>query len=351
MLSIGQAIILPLIFAALIATLLSPVIGYLVRKKMNRVAAISLSLIFALMVATGLIVLMGIQAGHFRHAWPALVDKCQAMIGQAVVAVAGIVHISTAKVTTWLSGTESEITKNSDAAIGKALLSAGSVVQAIVLTPVYIFMLLLYQPHLIAFSHRIFGAENDSKVSEILLETKLIIRSYIVGLFLEFVIIAVLNSIGLLALRIQYAILLGIVGAMLNVIPLIGGIVCVVLFLVITLLTKPAIYMLYVLSVYLAIQFIDDHYIFPKVVGSKVKLNLLASIISVILGAELWGVPGMFLAIPLLAIAKVVLDRIEALKPWGFLLGDIKSESEKIKFSFIIKGFIKNLSPKKNINI
>ena len=157
---------------------------------------------------------------------------------------------------------------------------------------------------------------------EILGETKTVIRSYLVGLFLEFIIIAILNSLGLLFLRIEYAILLGIAGALLNVIPYVGGLIAVGVFATIALLTKSPEYVVYVMILYMVIQFVDNNYIVPKIVGSKVKLNALFSILAVVAGGALWGIPGMFLSIPLLAIIKLIADRIDPLQPWGYLLGD-----------------------------
>lgn len=304
-------------------------------------------MLIAIVIAIVLTTLLGSQFRHLIHAWPRLMVKFQDLSIQVVAWVSDCFHISTDKVNAWLAHEKNELTKNGDAAIGMSLISAGGILQATILTPVYIFMILIYQPHLLAFAHRLFGTANDEKVSEILSETKSIVKSYIVGLFGEFVIIAILNSIGLLALGIEYAILLGLLGAALNVIPIIGGIICILLFVIVALVTKSAIYLLYVIGLYAVIQFIDNHYIFPKIVGSKVKLNLLVSIIAVILGDALWGIPGMFLAIPLIAIVKVFLDRIESLKPWGFLLGDTIPDHESMKFTFVIRGFIQNLTQKK----
>ena len=95
-------------------------------------------------------------------------------------------------------------------------------------------------------------------------------------------------------------------------------------------------YAILVLGVYLLIQFIDNHFIIPRIVASKVKINALISIIVVLVGAALWGVPGMFLSIPLTAIIKVIFDHIDPLKPWGFLLGNIVPTS-KLTFEFIKK--------------
>jgi predicted PurR-regulated permease PerM len=91
--------------------------------------------------------------------------------------------------------------------------------------------------------------------------------------------------------------------------------------MLVVLVTKEPVYVIYVLALYSFIQFIDNNYLVPKIVGSKVKLNALVSLMGVILGAALWGIPGMFLSIPLIAVMKVIFDKIEALKPWGYLLG------------------------------
>ena len=125
--------------------------------------------------------------------------------------------------------------------------------------------------------------------------------------------------------------LLGVIGAFLNIIPYLGGIIGVVLFMAIALLTKSPVYVLYVALLYSVIQLIDNNYIVPKIVGSKVKLNALISIVAVIAGAALWGIPGMFLSIPMLAVIKLILDRIESMKAWGFLLGDTMPPIIKLK--------------------
>jgi predicted PurR-regulated permease PerM len=200
------------------------------------------------------------------------------------------------------------------------------------LVPVYIFMILFYHPLLLDFIHRVFSTSNQSQVSEIVTQIKTVIQRYLIGLVIEFVMVATLNSAALLILGIEYAILLGIIGALLNVIPYIGGIVAVALPMMVALATKStAWYAFYVLALYYFIQLIDNHYIVPKIVASKVKINALIAIIVVIAGNALWGISGMFLSIPLLAIVKVIFDHIEPLKPWGFLLGDTMPPLLKIK--------------------
>jgi predicted PurR-regulated permease PerM len=176
---------------------------------------------------------------------------------------------------------------------------------------------------LLDFIRKLFGKTNQIQVDEIVTQTKSVIQRYLIGLLIEAGIIAVLYTTTLLVLGIDYAILLGIIGALLNMIPYIGGTVGAALPMIVALATKPSgWYVLYILIIYYIIQLIDNNLIVPKIVASKVKINALFSIIAVIAGNALWGIPGMFLAIPLLAIIKLVMDHIDPLKPWGFLLGD-----------------------------
>jgi predicted PurR-regulated permease PerM len=119
------------------------------------------------------------------------------------------------------------------------------------------------------------------------------------------------------------------------VIPFIGGVLAIALPMIIALVTKSWISALLVVVVYSVIQFIDNHYIIPYIVASKVKLNALIAIVVVIVGDLLWGVPGMFLSIPLTALVKVICDHIDPLKPWGFLLGD--NVPSVIKLPFVKK--------------
>ena len=317
-----QDILLPIIFATIISILISPIINYLVIRNINRGLAIAAVLFVLLLVFAVLILMLTSQASILNEALPRLSAKFQDLLKQGVSWVSSYFNISVRKINVWINETQSDMFDNSGAAIGLTLTTLGGVLAIVFLTPVYIFMLLFYQPHIIEFIHKLFGSNNESRVSEILSETKVVVQSYLIGLSVEFGMVAALNSIGLLVLRIDYAILLGIFGAVLNVIPYVGGLIAIILFMIVALITKPPIYLLYVFILYAIIQFIDNNFIVPKIVGSKVKLNAFISLLAVIFGAALWGIPGMFLSIPITAILKLIFDKIPDLKPWGFLLGD-----------------------------
>jgi len=329
---IAQSIFIPLVFAIIIAITLHPFVNFLVKKRINRVVAITIALILTFIVIAAFAELLISQASKFSETWPLLVDKFTNIFNQIVDWISQYFDIKHYKIKAWITKTQGDILNSSSAAIGQTIMVIGNGLINVFLIPVYVFMILFYHPILIEFIHRVFGSSDQNQVSEIVSQTKTVIQRYLVGLIIEAAIVATLDTSALFILGIDYAILLGIIAALLNVIPYIGGIVAVALPMAVAVATKSSgWYAIYVLIAYYLIQLIDNHYIVPYIVASKVKINALFAIIIVLIGNALWGVAGMFLSIPILAILKLIFDHIEPLKPWGFLLGDSMPPIIKIK--------------------
>jgi len=342
MLFVAQRIIVPLIYSTIIAIVLSPLVNFFVKRRVSRITAISITLVGVICVAFAILTFLASQAAHFSDSFPALLDKFHVLANQTVYWLSDTFNISTERINLWLNETKAAAMSSGRSAIGKTLVYTGNALIILVLVPVYIFMILYYQPLLLEFVRRLFRNHRHAEVNDVLTTTKRIIRSYLAGLLLEAMIIALMQSTTLFIIGIDYALLLGVIGAMCNIIPYVGGVLGVSLPFMLALTTKPSFsYAFMVLAAYVLIQFIDNHYIVPKVVASKVKINALVSVVVVIAGSALWGIPGMLIAIPLTAIVKVICDHIEGLKPWGFLLGDTMphpplrkiaaQEEEKIK--------------------
>jgi predicted PurR-regulated permease PerM len=207
--------------------------------------------------------------------------------------------------------------------LGSAAGGLMSMVGMLVLMPVYTFLFLFYKDLLINFLYEIFASTDKKEISVVLTQTKAAVQSYMFGLVLEAAAVAAMNTAVLLILGVEYAVLLGVLGALLNVLPFIGGIVAIALPILIATVTKDGYHTQLLITVgYLTIQFIDNHFLVPYLVASKVKINALISILIVLLGGQLWGIAGMFLSIPFIGVLKIIFDRLPELKPWGKLLGD-----------------------------
>lgn len=335
---IGQDILIPLIFSLVIAILLNPFVNFLHRKKFNRTFAIFIAVFFAFLVTMGILFFIGSQARMFSDSLPQLKEKFTMIFSSVIKWISETFNISIGNIKQAIEKQKSQGLNNGSVVIGQTLTTISGVLVIVFLLPVYIFLFLFYKPLLLDFIAKLFPPSKHNTVVEVLGESKSMIQSYLLGLLIEAGIVAILNSTGLFILGIDYALLLGVIGALLNIIPYIGGIIAIALPMIIALATKEPVYALYVLGLYIVVQFIDNNFIVPKIVASKVKINALVSIVVVLIGGALWGVPGMFLSLPLTAIIKVIFDRIEPLKPWGFLLGDTMPQ---------IGGSFFNLSTKK----
>jgi len=332
---IARSIIVPFVFAVIIATVLQPLVNLLVRLKINRILAILLTMLLTFLVIAAFGIILISQAGKLSESWPLLVEKFTSILNQNIADAADYFNKDPQTIHAWITKTQGELINVSTAAIGQTIVILSNGLVILLLVPFYIFMILFYQPLLIEFVRLVSGPSYHARVKEIASQIKIVIQRYLVGLFIEAVMMAAMNTAALLILGIEYAFILGILAALLNVIPYIGGIIAVALPMMVALVTKTSgWYALYVLAAYYFIQMIDNHYIVPYIVASKIKINALFSVIIVLVGNALWGIPGMFLSMPLLAIIKLICDHIEPLKPYGFLLGDTMPPIIKIKGIF-----------------
>ena len=332
---LGQDILVPLTFSWILAILLNPVVNFLTKRKINRVIAITMAVILFLVIVGAILFFIGSQFSMFRDSFPQLKVKFNDLLNQGLSWFSNCFNIGKYKVNAWVAEQKVQGMHTASGMIGDTVTSIGGTLIVLVLIPIYIFLFLFYKPLLLEFVAELFSSEKHKIVADVLHQTRTLIQNYLVGLLIEMVIVAAMNSTALLILGIKYAILLGVIGAILNLIPYIGGIIAIALPMVMGLLTENPASAFFVLIAYMIIQVIDNNFLVPKIVASKVKVNALVSIVVVLIGGALWGVAGMFLSIPLTAIVKVIFDRIPALKAFGFLIGDTMPDLGKAIFKFI----------------
>ncbi len=319
---IGQDIIIPICFALLFAILLDPLVTLFQKIKIPRTLAITLAIIIAFLLISVSIYFISNQLSLFNESFPKFREKFNIVSEQIKSWMSTEFNISLQTINSQTDKWSKSIFDKSGAMIGYSVNKVTELIIMWLLIPVYVYLFLYYQTLLLLFIERVSDKGNQKKIGEVMIEGKKMIQSYLLGLLFEAIIMSILNSAGLLILGIEYAVLLGIIGALLNVIPYLGGIVSTALPMLVAIVTKDSLSSpLLVLGVYLLIQFIDNNFIVPFVVASRVKINALFSIIVVLVFGSLFGIAGMFLAIPFIAIAKIIFDRVESLKPYGLLLG------------------------------
>lgn len=312
-------ILVPFSFALIIAILLNPLVNKFQRIGVGKVFAIIFSMLIALLVFAGIMYFISSQVVGFSENLPVLKDKLYQLLQQLQAWVHTKFGISIAKQVDLIN----EALNSSKGLVGQTLGTALTTLMLVFILPVYIFLLLFYKTLILNFLYESFAEKSSAQVADVLHQTKSSIQSYMIGLLIEALIVAALNSTALLILGVKYAILLGLLGALLNMLPYIGGIIAIALPVLMATVTKDGYStQLGIIIAYIIIQFVDNNFLIPKIVSSKVQINALVSILIVLLGGALWGVAGMFLSIPFVAILKIICDRVEGMKPLGKLLGD-----------------------------
>lgn len=312
-------ILIPLSFALFLAILLNPLSSRLQQWKLPKIASIALSLVAAIIVFGGLGYFLFTQMMHFTDQAPVFQKKITELVSRLQQQLADHFGLPLARQDQYIQEAKTSIKP----LIGQTLGTVAGTLTTLLLLPVYTFLFLYYKALILNFLYEIFSDDNAREVSTVLKQVKSAIQHYMYGLLLEGLIVASLNSIALLLLGVPYAILLGVLGALLNVLPFIGGILAVLLPLIIATITKDGFHtQVGTIISYIVIQFVDNHFLVPYIVSSKVKINALISIVIVLLGGAIWGISGMFLSIPFIGVLKIIFDRIPELRPWGKLLGD-----------------------------
>ena len=314
-----REILIPLAFSLFLAMLLNPLTQRFEQWKIPKVLSISLSLLIALIAIAGVWYFLATQMMHFTDQLPLLQKKSQELLSRLQKWLVEDLKVPMEKQNQYITEAQAGIKP----LIGRTLGTVAGTLSTALLLPVYTFLFLYYKMLIVNFIYEIFAEENTREVSTVLKQAKGAIQSYMFGLLIEGLVVAALNTIALLLLGVQYAILLGVLGAILNVLPFIGGIIAVLLPVFIATITKDGFQtQLLIIIAYLVIQFIDNHFLVPYIVSSKVKINALISLVIVFMGGAIWGISGMFLSIPFIGVLKIIFDRIPELKPWGKLLGD-----------------------------
>jgi putative permease len=319
---IAKSVLVPLIFASLLCIVLMVPCDYMERHRMPRSVAAIICLVLAITVVFTIFYFISTQIINFRNDLPQLGQQLFNGIHTLQVWIQHKFHLRASVVKNYLDSATSEALNHTSAVLGTTFSTLGSTIIYLVLIPIYTFLLLLYRNMIVSFLLKSVSEENSSVVHTILGKTKAVIKGYIVGLGIEMLIVAMMIFVGFSLLGVKYALLLSAIVAVLNLIPYLGIFTALILSVLITFTTDSAGTVIGVAIVVVCTHLIDSNFLLPKVVGSKVKINALVTILGVILGENLWGIAGMFLAIPIIALLKVIFDSVETLNAWGFILGD-----------------------------
>ena len=319
-----KSILVPLFFSILFSICLYPLASRLEKLRLGKAPAAIISVIL------GAVIIVTILYFFSRQIISIGSTNGQAIVDRAVAGLLGIeawlndyFGIERTEMMTKLQAESGSIAGSTAAFFSGFVGSIGGILANAVIIPIFMIFQIYYRDFFIEFFFRAFRTSSADKVKETLSKIYVVVQSYLLGLVTVIGIVSVLNTVGLLLLGVQYAWFFGIFASVLLLIPYIGiaiGSVIPALFALAT-MDSPW-YALGVVIWFQVVQFLEGNFITPFIVGGKVSVNPLVSIISLLLGGLLFGLSGVILAIPLIAVLKVLLDADPATEAFGFLIGE-----------------------------
>lgn len=325
LLIVGKPVLLPLAVATLFSFLLLPISQKLEKWRVPRAAAIILSIIVAIALVAGLIYFFYSQLLLFVNDWPELSKQISGKIDALYQIIHENFNYSKFEQRSWVNERITSLGASAGSYALGVFTATGSFMATVALLPIFIFFITYYRPKFAHFIKLVFKDDRAGEALSIIKEISSVSQKYLKGLMLDILILSVLNSTGFLIFGLEHAILFGVLLALLNIIPYVGVLIGSILPITMALITQDQFsVVLGVAGVCVFVQFLDNNFITPNVIGSSVSINPLASILALTVSALVWGMVGMIIALPFVGMLKVAFDNIEPLKPYGYLIGEEK---------------------------
>lgn len=317
----AKAILFPVIVAVVLTFVLNPLVEYLVccrvypfKVAIPRTMAVMLTFI----VAAGVLsVLMAFVLLPFAHEFERFAGNLPDYMAQAGVLIYQIQE-SVSRVEAPAS-VRSLIDEGITNAAGYSVIMgrrflAGTIgiasrVIDLVVVPVLTFYFLKDWMQIRDAFINLVPVAKRSKARQIIGDIGLVISGYIRGQITISAIMGIMVFVGMYFFNINYALTIGLIAALTEFVPIIGPILGSIPALLISLLVSPALAM-QVAIFYIALQQLENHIIAPKVMGHNIDLHPVSVILAFLIGAQLFGLTGMILAVPMAAIIKVIFYHI-----------------------------------------
>ncbi len=319
---IAKGFLYPVAFGILLAYLLFPVANYLEKHHFPRILSILISIILAIAVLGGGIYFIYTQVGRLVSDFPALKKQALQNIELLQHTIGNAFGVEDKSLETLLKNWVTGFFEGGSMLFNTIFSATTGTLLKIGLMPVYIFLFLYYRTKFAYFILKIVPEKKEFVTVHILRDISTVATRYMGGVIIVVSILCILNSFGLYIAGMHYPVIFGVISALFNFIPYFGTLMGGAVPLLFALLTGESLSLPFrVILVFIVIQFIENNILTPNIVGGSLKINPFFIIFSLIIGATIWGIPGMLVIVPFLAMAKIIFKNIEALQPYSYLLG------------------------------
>lgn len=335
--------LIPLAIGGILATLFLPFCNWMERKKVPKTIAVLLCLMVLLIIIFTFFSLLGFKVSALLSDIASIKQKATETVNTIQDYIFLHLNIS---IEDQFNILKSE--QPSYASIMQVMLgSIGAFVTTFILVLAYFVFLLLYRNHIKNFLLKITTKAQRPEMEQVIFSAAHISQQYLLGLSKMIFLLWIMYGIGFSIIGVENAIFFAVLCGLLEIIPYLGNIIGTALTVLIAAVNGANAEMLIgIVITYGIIQLIQTWFFEPLILGPQVKINPLFTIIVLVIGELLWGIPGLILAIPLTAMLKIVCDHIKPMKPYGFLIGEIGTPKKGIEFIEKLKSKLSILNKK-----
>ncbi|MEL7587597.1 MAG: AI-2E family transporter [Prolixibacteraceae bacterium] len=332
---LAKDVLMPFAISIFFAYLLYPLVWKIERKRIPRVLAILLVMLIAVLFFGSITLILSAKLSNMDINFSALKDQFDARTDAMMESLEARLGIESATINRYLNKLSGALFPSGQGGAGKFFTATTTTIFQIGLLPVYTFLLLFYRTKAAYFILMLARRKNKKKVLHILREISTVTTKYMTGLLIVVFILAILNSAGLYIIGVPHAMLFGTFAAVLNLIPYIGTFIGGSIPILFVLFTYPDPFqtMFQVFILFLSVQFLENNLLTPNIVGNNIKINPLAIILGLLMANMVWGMGGMLIVVPILAILKIIMQNFDELKPFAFLISDKGVSTHKVSFA------------------
>ncbi|WKN43427.1 AI-2E family transporter [Tunicatimonas pelagia] len=315
---LGSSFLIPLAIAVLISLALVSVSQWLEQNGLNRGLSSFLAVLLVFLFFVGVFSLVTYQISSLADNW----EQTKQQVTKTLENIKSYLDQSGIS-TQWMSERLDKISESSSADVKNMVSATFTTLGKFFLILIYTYLLLYYRDKFKRFIQKLTPKNATRETNEVITQVSKIARAYISGKFLLIIILAVLYGVGFIVIGIKYALVIAVIAGVLSIIPYFGNIIGGGLALLFALITSSSLNSVIGVAIVMTIaQLLENYVLTPLIVGKKVDLNPFFTIIVVVLGGAVWGIPGTVVAVPYLGILRILFDHTNSLKPYAYLMGD-----------------------------
>ncbi len=337
----GKTVLVPLVLGLLFAFLVLPLVRRLEHFHVPRVFAIGIMLVLMVAVVVGVGILISFAGSQFVASIPQYKTSIVTNTATAQQFIEQVTRIPIETQTLWFSE-NINLLELASQNLGNIATSITSIITTLGLTFIYTFFILYYRNKVMVFFRKLLGQADEIVILATLKKIVRVVPRYLSGVFWVMIILAIVNSLGFWAVGVPNPIFFGVLAAILNVIPYAGPVIGFGIVILFSFATVGPTVALGAIILFIVVQFLENNFLTPNIAGGNININPLTAIVGIIIGASLWGIIGMIIALPVIGMLKVVADSIPKLEPWAYLISDEGTDDHSLSWANIKKLFKRN---------